>query len=259
MSPMYPPTLQWHERLYHRDQLRAGRYAALADAEGFHSICFALEALGLRLLGEKAALGKYGPRLQELAKDSIVLTELSVAQPGRFSRFEPLFNLVKSARNDAMHTGVYARHATSAAIELCIGLEEALMTEQQHPRKLVEDFMVKGPVTVEPWQPVAHVRQLMLTHSFSFLPVLHGGWKLISEGAMARYMRSGREWKTLLSATVSDAAANGLDLEDAEVVTLKHEIHALLNSTKHRAAPRLWLVHDDQGRLCGVLSPFELM
>lgn len=54
---MSPPTLQWDERLYHRDQLRAGRYAALADAEGFHEICFALEALGLRLYGEKENLG----------------------------------------------------------------------------------------------------------------------------------------------------------------------------------------------------------
>ena len=33
------------ERIYYRDQLRAGRYAALADAEGFYSICFALGIL----------------------------------------------------------------------------------------------------------------------------------------------------------------------------------------------------------------------
>jgi CBS domain-containing protein len=79
-----------------------------------------------------------------------------------------------------MHTGVYARHATNAAIELCIGLEEALMVEQQIPREVVADFMVKAPVIVEPWQPVAHARQLMLMHSFSFLPVFLGAWKLVS-------------------------------------------------------------------------------
>ena len=152
---MYPPTLQWHERLYHRDQLKAGRYAALADAEGFHVMCFALEALGLRLLGKKADLGKYEPKLLELSQESVVLSELSTDHPGRFSKFSSLFDFVRNARNDAMHTGVYARHATAAAIELCIGLEEALMKQQQQPRQRVEDFMVKAPVTVELWQPVA--------------------------------------------------------------------------------------------------------
>ena len=50
---MTPPTLQWHERIYYRDQLRAGRYTGLADAEGFLDICFILEALGLRLFDKK--------------------------------------------------------------------------------------------------------------------------------------------------------------------------------------------------------------
>jgi hypothetical protein len=256
---MYPPTLQWHERLYHRDQLRAGRYAALADAEGFHAICFALEALGLRLFGKKADLGKYEPKLLELSQQSVVLSELAAEHPGRFSKFGPLFDLVRNARNDAMHTGVYARHATTAAIELCIGMEEALMKPQQLPRQNVEDYMVKAPIIVENWQPVAQVRQLMLTHSFSFLPVLQDRWKLISEAALARYMRSGKEWKTLLSAPVEHASVNGLVLIDAKVVTLKQDVRDLLAEKDEGTAPRLWLVEDDHKRLCGVLSPFELM
>lgn len=256
---MYPPTLQWYERLYHRDQLRAGRYAALADAEGFHTICFALEALGLRLLGKKADLGKYQPKLLELSRESVVLSELSAEHPGQFSKFGPLFDLVRNARNDAMHTGVYARHATTAAIELCIGIEEALMKQQQQPRQRVEDFMVKSPVIVETWQPVAQARQLMLAHSFSFLPVYRDRWSLISESALARYMRSGKDWRTLLSATIEHASANGLALIDAKVVTLKHEVKELLAERDEDNAPRLWLVEDDHKRLCGVLSPFELM
>lgn len=44
-----PPTdLSTEERIYHRDQLREARYAALADAEGFQQICFAVEAMGMR-------------------------------------------------------------------------------------------------------------------------------------------------------------------------------------------------------------------
>lgn len=253
---MNPLTLQWPERLYHRDELRAGRYAALADAEGFHAICFALEALGLRLNGRKAALGSYEAALGALAESSVVLSKLAEIHPERFSRFAPLFAFVKSARNDAMHTGVYARHATAAAIELCIGLEEALMKEQQIPRQTVQDFMVKTPVTLEPWQPVAHARQLMLTHSFSFLPVFIGNWKLLSETGLARYMRSDKDWAALLSQSIELAAPN-LNLLDASVVRLQDDIARLLSADANEA--RLWLVVDNQERLCGVLSPFELI
>jgi hypothetical protein len=253
---MNSPTLQWHERLYHRDELRAGRYAALADGEGFQTICFALEALGLRLNGRKAALGDYRDALSDLAKSSVVLSQLAETHPERFTRFGPLFASVKSARNDAMHTGFYARHATAAAIELCIGLEEALMKEQQIPRQAVQDFMVKTPVSVEPWQPVAHARQLMLTHSFSFLPVYLGKWMLISESGLARYMRSEKDWAGLLSRPIGSAALS-LGLTEAKVVGLKDEVAALLAEEDKDA--RLWLVLDDHGRLCGVLSPFELI
>lgn len=253
------PTLHWDERLYHRDQLRAARYAALADAEGFHSVCYALEALGLRLLGQKADLAKHCSMLRELSRQSYVLTEMSQTDPGVFGKFEALFDLVRSARNDAMHTGVYARHATAAAIELCIGLEEALMKEQQLPRCRVEDFMVRSPVTVEPWQPIAHARQLMLMHSFSFLPVKLGSWKLVSEGAMARYILLGNDWKSLLSSTIEHAADHGLDLVEATVVGLKVEVRELLADGRDASTPRLWLVEDGHKRLCGVLSPFELM
>lgn len=258
-SKMKSPTLQWHERLYHRDQLRAGRYAALADAEGFLDICFALEALGLRLLGKKADLGKYKEPLSDLSKDSVVLTEMSMSNPERFSRFESLYDIVRRARNDAMHTGVYARHATEAAIELCIGLEEALMKQQQHPRHVVADFMVKSPVTVELWQPLAHARQLMLTHSFSYLPVKLESWMLISESAMARYLITHRNWGELLATSIDEASRNGLSLMPATVVSLEDDIRTLLDQNHEKFSPSLWLVQDVHGRICGILTPFELM
>ncbi len=256
---MYPSILSWHECLYHRDQLRAARYSALADAEGFHSVCFALEALGFRLLGEKADLGRYEPKLFQLSQKSVVLTQMYQCYPEIFSKFSSLFDLVRSARNDAMHTGVYARHATVAAIELCIGLEEAIMKEQQLARSLVGDFMVKSPLTVEPWQPVAHARQLMLMHSFSFLPVFIDSWKLLSEGSMARYMRSSGQWKKLLSASIEHATKNGLTLIDATLVDIKDDVQTMLATDHGNGAPWLWLVQDEHKKLCGVLSPFELM
>ena len=249
--------LAWHERVYHRDPLRVSRYAALADAEGFEAVCFAVEALGLRLHGSKKNLGQYEEALSGLAQSSVVLSQLSSTYPGRFSTFSALFNTVKNARNDAMHSGVFARHATAAAIELCIGLEEALMTAPHTPQKKVKDFMVKSPVVLEPWQPVAHARQLILTHSFSFLPVHIQGWKLVSEYGLARYLRADTNWAKALSLTI-EAAAEKLQLIDATVVRPDDEIESLLKDNADKET-RLWLVEEQQGRLCGVLSPFELM
>lgn len=269
-----PRKLEADERVFYRDQLRAARYAALADSEGFHQICYALEALGLRLHGNKADLGTYKPRLKQVGRDSEILSELTEGFPSSFTAFDALFDLVRTARNDAMHTGVYARHATDAAIELCIGLEAAIMKDKALLRHRVKHFMVKSPVSVEPWQPVAHARQLMLTHSFSFLPVKvgvsflpvqMGSWALVSETSMARYLqfgvKAGRTVSKLLSATIEEAMSCGLTPLQAQIVGLEDEIHTLLQPSPEveKNEPRLWLVEDASGHLCGVLSPFELM
>lgn len=256
----YPPTLTRLERLHHRDQLRDARYGALADAEGFADICFAIEALGVRLLQKKGDLGRYRHHLAALASESILLTKIAPRHPAYFGSFNSLFELVRNARNDAMHTGVYARHATAAAIELCIGFEEALMKEQDMPRVLVEDFMVKSPVTVEPWQLDAHARQIMLTHSFSFLPVyIDESWKLVSEIGLAKYFRSGDPWGDLVALPIETAHRHGLYLPSANVVDGKARVAELLLAHSNDDAKTLWLVQEKPGRLCGVLSPFELM
>ncbi len=135
-----------------------------------------------------------------------------------------------------------------------------MMKEQQIARTLVEDFMVKSPVVVEPWQPVAHARLLMLTHSFSYLPVLvHEQWMLVSELALARYLRSDGVWYELLAAPIDHASTRGLALIKAQVAGLKDEVHTLLAEKDQQTSPSLWLVEERQGKLCGVLSPFELM
>lgn len=256
---MPKPTLSWNERLHYRDRFRAARYSALADSEGFGEICFAIEALGLRLRGEEASMGLYLKQIQPFVSDSIVFSSLTQEFPALFTRFDALYEAVKNARNDAMHTGVYARHATTAAIELCIGLEEALMVEQQIRRETVADFMVKAPVIVEPWQPVAHARQLMLMHSFSYLPVYLGSWQLVPDVSMARYLHRSPNRKGLLATSIEEAADSGLDLVIATVVEPTTNVTELLKQGNHDDTPMLWLVQDHHGGLCGVLSPFELM
>jgi len=266
-----PHKLSIEERQYYRDELRAARYSALADSEGFLAVCYALEALGLRMLGRKADLGKYEPNLKQVAMQSIVLRELTTSFPETFTTFDALFDLVRTARNDAMHTGVYARHAAAAGIELCIGLEEALMNTEENTeetpvtRQLVKDYMVKSPILVEAWQPVAQARQLMLTHSFSFLPVKLDSWKLVSETAMARFIQFGgpkrSPWNKRMATSIEVAAGAGLTLLDAKVVGLDENVRELLGESPDPDAPepRLWLVVDGSENLCGVLSPFELL
>ena len=253
--------LQPRERLFYRDRLRAARYAALADAEGFESICFALEALGLRLRGRQAALGLYRENIAPQAIRALVFEELSGAFPLRFKTFEALFSIVLAARNDAMHTGSYARHATQAAIELCIGLEEALMAGVE---RTVENLMVSSPVTVESWQPVAHARQLMLMHSFSFLPVrLDGAWCLVSELGLAKYLSEGSR-KTRMCESIAEARSSGMQvraIRDAELLRAGMPVSGVLAGAQVQDGPMLWLVVDERqpDQLAGVLSPFELM
>jgi CBS domain-containing protein len=251
------------ERLHYRDQLRAARYAALADAEGFGEICFALEALGLRLLGQQADLGAYEERIGVYAQKSSQFNELASKSPSRFKTFDALYRTVRTARNDAMHIGAYARHATEAAIELCIGLEEALMVDV---KQTVGSVMVNSPIVVEDWHPVAHARQLMLMHSFSFLPVrLDDKWWLVSELGLARFLNVGRDKKfKRLGLTIAKAVDMGLEpvpIGDGQLLTTEMPVSDVLNGARVQDGPMLWLVVDESrsDRLAGVLSPFELM
>jgi hypothetical protein len=262
------------ERLYFRDRLRAARYAALADAEGFGEICFAIEALGIRVRGLRQTMGKYKRWIFPYWQQRPSLDQLAHSFPALFGRFEALYDAVQNARNDAMHTGAYARHVTAAAIELCIGLEDTLMSTP--PRNSVADFMVKSPIVVESWQPVAHARQLMLTHSFSYLPTyIENRWQLISEMAIARFLRSVGDPSLLLAMQISDACktedddGNPVHLVDrphALALTLPRLVEAvdavapLLVADTVTDRPSLWLVRSqDPKQLSGVLSPFELM
>ena len=253
--------LQPRERLFYRDRLRSARYAALADAEGFEAICFALEALGLRLRGRQEALGLYRENIAPQATKALVFSELPGAFPLRFKPFAALFSIVLAARNDAMHTGSYARHATQAAIELCIGLEEALMAGV---KRTVENLMVSSPVIVESWQPVAHARQLMLMHSFSFLPVrLDRAWCLVSELGLAKYLSEG-DRKSRLCESIAAARTNGMqvrEIGDGELLRAGMPVADVLTSAQIQDGPMLWLVVDQRqpDHLAGVLSPFELM
>ncbi|GAB2451323.1 hypothetical protein GCM10027081_61540 [Cupriavidus yeoncheonensis] len=263
------------ECAYYRDRLREARYAALANAEGFETVCFAVEEFGRRLAGGHQGLGTYRKFLRWYAQYSPTTNVLVSQYPDYFSSFDTLFEAVYQARNDVMHSGVYARHVTERAVDLCIALEEAIMavekarSHRKDTRTKVGDYMVKTPISIQKWQPVALARQLMLTHSFSFLPVsINSKWQLVSERAIVDYLYNQSARTERLASSIEEAFSAGeLSLVDAITTTREKPIQELLDESKgherqgENAQPlfTLWLVVGANDSLVGVLSPFELM
>jgi CBS domain-containing protein len=251
-----PPPLAPDERIYYRDRMRQARYAALEESEGFHLVCYALEELGIRLLGRQEDMGQYSAELQAIVAAD--MNSVPNAVPAMFSCFPGLFRIVREARNDAMHTGAYARQVTGKAIELCLLLEDALMNGNGQVRR-VGDHMVKEPICIEPWHPVARARQLMLTHSFSNLPILlDDKWHLLNELGLAKYLL-GRPRKNALGASISSAREH-LGLIEAPVAPANADIRELLHESSSRTTgTALWVVVGQDQRLLGVISAFEML
>jgi hypothetical protein len=243
------------ERIHHRDLLRSARYAALADAEGFQQMCFAIEALGKRLNPNAQGLRKCQGKLKELVAETGFIDVDGVID-GPDKRFDALFTALTDARNDIAHTGAYARHVAVEAVAICVVLEDALMNK----RITVGDFMVATPVTVQPWHSVGYARQLMLLNSFSYLPVWHHErWWLLSDVSVAKYLRP--EWpaRKRIKKTIEEANKEFDFLVKVSPVDAKVHVASLLEEENQ---PGLWLVVENgypEGHLSGVLSPFELM
>jgi predicted transcriptional regulator len=205
---------------FFRDQLRAARAMALADAAGFHEVLRAIELIGQQKSGDIKGLGYYKPCLSDLASRSefagVVPTQYSEYHTG----FDTLFNEMRQARNDAVHQGAYARTLTHHAVELALILEDALMAGAS----TVSQFMVRSVVEAKKWHPISYVRQQMLTHAFSYLPILlDNAWKFIPEYAVARLLRNASSpaarTQCLLALVKDTVAHNRLELLDARILS----------------------------------------
>lgn len=130
------------------DQLRSAREAALRDAEAFDAIIHAVERLGSFLTQSVGHLGRYETELSKLAASSAMAEEVPRRFRGVLASFPQLFDLVRDARNDALHQGAFARHLTGHAIELALILENALRSSET---PLVSDYMVRNPVCAALW------------------------------------------------------------------------------------------------------------
>ncbi|WP_353239338.1 hypothetical protein [Limnohabitans sp.] len=243
------------ERIHYRDLLREARYGALADAEGFQQVCFAIEALGKRLNPRANGLGSCYSKLRDLVNDAGLLGPQGEVG-GVDKRFDAFFIALRDARNDIAHTGAYARNVAIDAVSLCSVLEDALM----HMRATVADFMVSTPIMIQPWQSIGFARQLMLLNSFSYLPVWHQKkWWLLSDIALAKYLRPAWPARKRMQETIEEANKHVVLLAEILPIDATTPIDNILKDSQ---PPGLWLVVKNgypEGHLAGVLSPFELM
>jgi len=245
--------------LHFRDQLRAARAAAVRDAEDFQEIVFVLERLGAFLSKKKRNLGKYLPKIKEEATRSPMAEEVPKVLPHLHQQFDVKYEIVRQARNSALHEGALARHLTANAVELSLVLEEGIMSE----RHQVSDFMVRNPICAFMWQPLSFIRQTMLVNSFSYLPIPieNGGttdWRMISDFRLGYCLRkNGRVVKDGLIQRLEDAVRSGeVELHSAKTCGPQDKIESVLQTSD--GLPTL-VLSPDNNELLGILTPFDLL
>lgn len=254
-----------------RLELQAARESAIKDAEAFEGIVHVIERLGSFLLGRIEGLGKYKPEVAKIA----YLSSLAGDVPGDWRElhtpFDLLYAAVKDARNDALHVGAYARHLTTHAIELALILEDALWIVEnivkgdfQRMKAVVSDYMITNPICAYLWQPISIIRQIMLTNSFSYLPVEvgHGKWRLVSDLAVARYLQdcSNNQRKKRLATSLEEAMKEKdlfPSLDEAVCIDSLATIGEALKQTGGK--PLLVTSKKAGSEIVGFPTPFDLL
>jgi len=244
--------------LYFRDELRAARAVALGNAEDFSEILFVIERFGVQVTNSVSNMHAYSERIAQIASQSPLAMGHCVPTQGWQVDFRQLYELVKDARNDALHTGAYARHLTGCSIELALVLEDALMSNLT----VVRDFMVKNPVVTFGWQPLAIIRQSMLANSFSYLPYSDSmkKWNWISDFELAKCLRSAptkARRKELLALPLEEAVSVGsISPLKAQVCYPDDQVVDVLDRSS--GSPIL-VLDKTANEVIGIITPFDVL
>ena len=251
-----------------RNEFREARLKVLANAENYQELLFVLERLATHLTEKNAGLGDRENRkcIMELVRHGALEGEPAASGTGELCASE-LYDLVRNARNDAMHEGAFARNLAVHLVQLSVMLEDALVNRADGRK--AKHYMMREPITAEPWEPIAFVRQKMLVHSFSHLPVqIDDTWKIISDHGIAVYL-----WQACGGACVKkrllqrlDSAVKGtLEVRPAIVVTPEALVCVVVKEHEEairRGDPILVeaeINDEDQKPLLGILTPFDLL
>ena len=244
---------------YFRSELQKAREDALKDAEAFDGIIHVVEKFGQFLTHRVGTLGSYRTKIEEVAEYSPLATKIPTNYDWRWrtlhTPFNLLYDMVKDARNDAMHQGASARHLTTHAIELALILEDA-MREICEKNKCISDFMVRNPVCAQIWQPISFIRQQMLTNSFTYLPVFHPEqkWCFVSDLQVAKYLQVEMRHKHLASSLQEAIENGGLKLQAVTPCIGKKPISEVL---KDLCGTPILVGENSELGLEGILTAFD--
>jgi CBS domain-containing protein len=251
-------TLSAGQRVDFLGRIRAAGALILRDSESFCEASTVLEHIG-QVVG-----GKIGTGLKDYQNAIVALTN----HPGHAKEEEEvarLFDVVRAARNKAVHDGAYARHLNSRLIDLLLLLEEGIAMNMDR----VEDLMVRTPVFVESWHLVSHVRKMMLSNSFSWIPIYHedgasGKWVLLEDVSLMKWIRSELEksktkQRARLGLRVGEAIADHkLKVKNAHCCRGDSLITTVVNQMGERPTLVTEKV-EGRERLVGILTAFDLL
>ena len=246
-----------------RKRLQKARYQVLEDGENWLGIAQAIEAVGKAIVKgdkNKDTLGKLQEELRKFVKKWHPTTDRGKeeAERGPFeSTFKNLLKEVKEARNDEAHTGAAARSAARIATVVGIYLEDTLMAASD-AEKDVKAYIQEEVVRAYTWQRLGECRRLMLTHSFSYLPVqiknkIKNEWKMLSDADLAEYLVV--KGPDARKETVEEAIKSGLNVKDAPEVKPTYCKRKALNKMEGKAA----VVINKEKELLGIITPFDLL
>jgi CBS domain-containing protein len=232
--------------------LRDARAIVYRDSESFNEAAAVLEHVGQMLRGVVLnGLNDYKDAICNLGR---------IAPAINSDRVEFLFDTVRKARNDSVHSGDFIRHHSIRLVELLLMLEEGLAMGG----KIAGDLMVQNPTIAELWHNVATARRAMLTNSFSFLPIQDrdGVWKLLSDVAVVRHLRratTGKDRSVLLGKQILKALDDSqIVLTDCSRFSPDKGADEIAKAMSH--LPALIIEKDgNKERLLGILTAFDLL
>lgn len=232
--------------------MRDARASVYRDSESFNEAAAVLEHVGQMHRGVVlSGLNDYKDAICNLGRQAPAVNS---------ERVEFLFDTVRRARNDSVHSGDFIRHHSIRLVELLLMLEEGLAMSG----KSAGGLMVQNPTAAELWQNVASVPRAMLTNSFSFLPIhdRDGVWQLLSDVAIVRYLRRAETKKDrseMLGKQLRKAVDNDeITLTKCSCFSPGKNIDEIAKEMEH--LPVLIVEKDgNKERLLGILTAFDIL
>lgn len=243
-----------------RGRFREARAAVEKDGSDCMAIIHVLEDFGQVLTGKMGTIEKY---------QKCITAFVSVHNPAdAFAtdyhiEFDKLYRIVRNSRNRAAHEGARSRYFVPRVVELSLMIEDTLMRQAQADE--LKDYMVTSPVIAYTWEPLSIIRKAMLSNSFTHIPYRRGGkWSVVSDSAIALYLRFGGNYDAAkLNTTLEEALTGGMKSHECPIVaspsTKVYEVlHQVRKCDPSNVLPIL-VTHPKEDYLLGILTYSDLM